>query len=245
MQVAELIRCAAVTCGPRDVPVRARQRWVRGCLHPPLSGVTMLCRWQQFGKCRLFRSRRDLEVTMQHVAMCISRGDLGSKTWRQAGRGRPGGCGASSAMEPIGRDDSCSCPLCSSPRLSPLARVAGIDASQASAGSNGRLIAQLAAAHPRWWHRAAGSEACRSLALRRDIARQMDQASASTRSKPFFDNGAVYTVLAGLPAQHLGRRSSASDCTDVASHRAARSKASSVIAPVSTVGRIAGGAPGP
>ncbi|XHI66524.1 hypothetical protein ABZP12_03683 [Xanthomonas euvesicatoria] len=55
----------------------------------------------------------------------------------------------------------------------------------------------------------------------------------------------AYTVrkIFGLARQQTAAQ--ATSRSEGAPYRAARSKASSVIAPVSTVGRIAGGAPGP
>jgi hypothetical protein len=65
------------------------------------------------------------------------------------------------------------------------------------------------------------------------------------RSKAFLGTGAVYLASRTSGAALWAVDQGPSHCIEVAPHRAARSKASSVIALVSTVGRIAGGAPGP
>ncbi len=141
-----------------------------------------------------------IEVAMQHAAVCAWLGARGIKKAAPRRQSQRAECGAGSTIEPIGRHAPCNCPLCSSLRLSPLARIAGIQASPASGGAHGRLtdrLPQRILAEGASQHRygvldhAPGGPNQRLNAARRFLA-----LARSTRS-------------AGLPAQHLGRPSSA------------------------------------
>lgn len=56
---AHPLRSDAVRAEDAPMPVPARRRWTRCCLHPPQSGVRMSCRRQQCGRCGCSAAARD------------------------------------------------------------------------------------------------------------------------------------------------------------------------------------------
>lgn len=150
-QVAVLIRCAAMRCEPRMRRCRCRCR--RGdagraaacSLH---SRASECCAVGSSAVGAAVPQPEGIEVAMQHAAVRAWRGARGIKKAAPGRQSQRAECSASSTIEPIGRHASCNCPLCSSPRLSALARsrypgIAGVGWSAWTTHQ------QTAAAHPR------------------------------------------------------------------------------------------------
>lgn len=223
---------------PVPVPVPARRRWTRCCLQPPQSGVRMLCRRQQCGRCGCSAAGRDRGGD-------ATRGGarLAWRAWHQ--KSGPGPTKPARRMQRKQHDRTHRPPCVMQLPAVQFAAVVGAGAQQVSrhrrrrvermdnsptdcrSASSLRALVTIASGAMGYW-----------------TTRQVDRSSASTQQGVSWH----WRVLHG---QQDFRRSTwgvhqvPSDCTEVAPHRAARSKASSVMAPVSTVGRIAGGAPGP
>ncbi len=241
-QVAVLIRCAAMRCEPRMRRCRCRCR--RGdagraaacSLH---SRASECCAVGSSAVGAAVPQPEGIEVAMQHAAVRAWRGARGIK------KSGPGPTKPARRMQRKQHDRTHRPPCVMQLPAVQFAAVVGAGAQQVSrhrrrrvermdnsptdcrSASSLRALVTIASGAMGYW-----------------TTRQVDRSSASTQQGVSWH----WRVLHG---QQDFRRSTwgvhqvPSDCTEVAPHRAARSKASSVMAPVSTVGRIAGGAPGP